>query len=275
MQLSAISKFPTRIFGAANEEALSINQEFQSTNEELETSKEELQALNEELTALNAQLQETLEQQRATGADLENILRSPRTSLPSSSTPRTFKIRFFTPAAKSFFGVSSIDIGRPVADLAQRFQDEVLLKNAVAVLSTLAPMRREIESLDGNWYIRSILPYRVAAGAVEGVIITFARISEMKAAERKIEAAKAYAESTTSSLLSNSGSPYSMNNSCMVSGQARPLEKVFNRKPEDSIGKPFSLGTKQQQEELTKFLEAANGGRVGSAKRLFSWRCRR
>ena len=61
---------------AVNDEALSINEEFQSTNEELETSKEELQALNEELTALNAQLQETLEQQRATSADLENILKS-------------------------------------------------------------------------------------------------------------------------------------------------------------------------------------------------------
>ncbi len=240
---------------AANEEALSINEEFQSANEELETSKEELQALNEELTALNAQLQETLEQQRATGADLENILNS--SDVATLFLDTAFKIRFFTPAAKSFFGVSSIDIGRPVADLAQRFQDEALLKDALAVLSTLAPMRREIECLDGNWYIRSILPYRVAAGAVEGVVITFARISEMKAAERKIEAAKAYAES----IIATVKQPLAVldEDLCMVSASAS-FFKVFHWKPEDSIGKPFSLGTKQQQEELTKFLEAANGG---------------
>ena len=61
---------------AINEEALSINEEFQSTNEELLTSKEELQSLNEELTALNSQLQETLERQRTTSNDLQNVLYS-------------------------------------------------------------------------------------------------------------------------------------------------------------------------------------------------------
>jgi len=61
---------------AINEEALSVNEEYQSTNEELLTSKEELQSLNEELTALNSQLQETLERQRTTSNDLQNILYS-------------------------------------------------------------------------------------------------------------------------------------------------------------------------------------------------------
>jgi hypothetical protein len=61
---------------AINEEALSVNEEFQTANEELLTSKEELQSLNEELVALNSQLQETLELQRTTASDLENILRS-------------------------------------------------------------------------------------------------------------------------------------------------------------------------------------------------------
>ena len=59
-----------------NEEALSINEEFQSTNEELETSREELQSLNEELTTTNTQLHETLERQRGTADDLQNILNS-------------------------------------------------------------------------------------------------------------------------------------------------------------------------------------------------------
>ena len=56
-----------------NQEAMSANEEFQSTNEELMTSREELQSLNEELTALNSQLQETLEHQRGTSNDLQNI----------------------------------------------------------------------------------------------------------------------------------------------------------------------------------------------------------
>ena len=107
------------------------------------------------------------------------------------------------------------------------------------MLSNLAPMRREIESHDGNWYIRSILPYRAAEGAIEGVVITFARISEMKAAERKIEAAKAYAES----IIATVKQPLAVldEDLRMVSASAS-FFKVFDGKPEDSIGKPFTLG---------------------------------
>ena len=239
----------------ANEEALSINEEFQSANEELETSKEELQALNEELTALNAQLQESLEQKRATAADLQNILDS--SDVATLFLDTALNIRFFTPAAKALFGVTGVDIGRPLVDLAQRFHDDALLTDAHAVLTTFAPKRREIESLDGNWYIRGILPYRVAAGAVEGVVIIFARISEMKAAERKIEAAKAYAES----IIATVKQPLAvLDDDLRIVSASASFFKVFDVKPEDSIGRPFTLGTKHRPEALAKFLKAANEG---------------
>ena len=95
---------------AINEEALSANEEFQSTNEELLTSKEELQSLNEELTALNSQLQETLERQRTTSNDLQNVLYS--TDIATLFLDRALQIRFFTPAIKSFFSIIPSDIGR-------------------------------------------------------------------------------------------------------------------------------------------------------------------
>ena len=240
---------------AVNEEALSINEEFQSANEELETSKEELQALNEELTALNAQLQESLEQQRATAADLENILNS--SDVATLFLDGAFKIRFFTPAAKSFFGVSGVDIGRPIADLAPRFDDTTLLQDARAVLSDLTPMRREIESQDGNWYIRGILPYRNDGGTVGGVVITFARISEMKAAERKIEAAKAYAES----IIATVKQPLAvLDEDLRIVSASASYFKVFGVTPEDSIGRPFTLGARRQPEALVDFLEATKEG---------------
>jgi two-component system CheB/CheR fusion protein len=70
---------------AVNEEALSVNEEFQATNEELVASKEELQSLNEELTALNTQIQETLERQRTTSNDLQNVLQHGRRHALSGS----------------------------------------------------------------------------------------------------------------------------------------------------------------------------------------------
>ena len=106
---------------AINQEAMSANEEFQSTNEELMTSREELQSLNEELTALNSQLQETLERQRSTSNDLQNILDS--SGVATLFLDSDLNIRFFTPAAKSLFRVIATDIGRPLADLARRIND--------------------------------------------------------------------------------------------------------------------------------------------------------
>ena len=139
---------------ATNEEALSVNEEFQSTNEELLTSKEELQSLNEELTALNSQLQETLERQRTTSNDLQNILYS--TDVATLFLDTQLKIRFFTPATKSLFNVISGDIGRPLADLSSLASDRLLLEDARTVLRTLKPIEREIEANNGNWYGRRI-----------------------------------------------------------------------------------------------------------------------
>jgi two-component system CheB/CheR fusion protein len=123
---------------AINEEALSVQEEFQSTNEELLTSKEELQSLNEELTALNSQLQETLEKQRTTANDLQNVLYS--TDVATIFLDASLRIRFFTPATRSLFSVIPGDIGRPLSDLKSLAADEALLTDARAVLRTLAPI---------------------------------------------------------------------------------------------------------------------------------------
>jgi len=178
---------------AINEEAMSVNEEFQSTNEELVTSKEELQALNEELTALNSQLQETLERQRSTSDDLQNILDS--AGIATLFLDRDLNIRFFTPSAQSLFRVIATDIGRPLADLTRLAADADLLGDARSVLTSVAPLGREIEAENGTWYIRRILPYRTQDNRIEGVVITFADISEIKAAEREIQVARAYSDS--------------------------------------------------------------------------------
>jgi two-component system, chemotaxis family, CheB/CheR fusion protein len=178
---------------AINEEAMSVNEEFQSTNEELVTSKEELQALNEELIALNSQLQETLERQRDTSNDLQNTLDS--TGVATLFLDGDLNIRFFTPAAKSLFRVIATDIGRPLADLTLLGTDPDLIADARTVLTNLALVGREILAESGTWYMRRILPYRTQDNRIEGVVITFADISEVKAAEHEIQAARAYSDS--------------------------------------------------------------------------------
>ncbi|MGD0720926.1 MAG: chemotaxis protein CheB [Roseiarcus sp.] len=177
---------------ATNEEALSVTEEYQSANEELLTSKEELQSLNEELTALNGQLQETLERQRTTADDLQNVLFS--TEVATICLDAELNIRFFTPAAKALFNVIPGDVGRPLADLRALAADDALLADAREVLRNPAPVEREIAGDDGARYNRRISPYRAQDRAVAGVVITFADITERARASEALAAANRQAQ---------------------------------------------------------------------------------
>jgi two-component system CheB/CheR fusion protein len=237
---------------AINEEAMSVNEEFQSTNEELVTSKEELQALNEELTALNSQLQETLERQRDTSNDLQNILDS--TGVATLFLDGDLNIRFFTPTARSLFRVIATDIGRPLADLTLLGTDPDLIADARAVLTSLAPLGREIMAENGVWYIRRILPYRTQDNRIEGVVITFADISEMKAAEQEIQAARAYSDS----IIDTVRQPLVVLDEqlCLVSAN-RSFDRMFGLEPVGVIGKPLVTvaGQRSGASGLGDFLE--------------------
>ena len=217
---------------AINEEAMSVNEEYQSTNEELETSKEELQSLNEELTALNSQLHETVEQQRAASNDLQSILNS--TDVATLFLDADLNIRFFTPAVKSLFNVIASDVGRPLGDLTRRFEDDDLLPDARTVLASHAPVRCEVKAEDGSWFMRGVLPYRSGDGQVEGLVITFSGISEIKAAEREIEAARAYLDS----IIATIRQPLVvLDEDLRVISASSSFHRIFSVKSEDLIGR--------------------------------------
>jgi two-component system CheB/CheR fusion protein len=177
---------------AINEEALSVNEEYQSANEELLTSKEELQSLNEELTALNSQLQESLERQRTSATDLQNILYS--TDVATLFLDRELKIRFFTPAILALFNILPGDVGRPLADLSVLAADDALLDDARATLALATPRDREVEAKAGAWFTRRILPYRAHDQAVEGVVITFTDVTERRRIDLALNVARQQAE---------------------------------------------------------------------------------
>ena len=181
---------------AINEEALSVNEEFQSTNEELLTSKEELQSLNEELTAVNSQLQETLDRQRLASDDLQNVLYS--TNVATLFLDMDLKIRFFTPAAKALFNVIPGDIGRPLSDLASVAADRDLLADARKVLDGKpeidGSIEREVNVPGDKWFLRRMFPYLTHSGRVEGVVITFADITERKQIDAALQFSKQDAE---------------------------------------------------------------------------------
>ncbi len=221
---------------ASNEESMSVNEELQSTNEELETSKEELQSLNEELTALNSQLSGTIEHQRTTANDLRNTMNS--SEIAMLFLDGNLKIRLFTPAASSMFNVIASDIGRPLADLARRINDPQLLADAADVLGDRVSPNREVEADNGAWFTRRIVPFRNPDDQAEGVVITFTDISDGKAAEREIEAARSYSES----IIDTIGQPLVVLDADLrVISASRSFYVTFSLRPEETVGR--RLGT--------------------------------
>ncbi len=175
-----------------NEEALSVNEEYQSTNEELLTSKEELQSLNEELTALNGQLRETLDRQKITSNDLQNVLYS--TDIATIFLDNDLNIRLFTPAAKVLFRVIATDIGRPLGDLKPLAVDAALLDDCRSVIENGQSIEREIEGPSESWYLRRILPYKIAEQVADGVVIIFSNITDRKHIAAHLDLARRTAE---------------------------------------------------------------------------------
>ncbi|WP_439627728.1 CheR family methyltransferase [Gemmata sp.] len=173
---------------AAHEEATSVNEELQSANEELETGKEEMQSLNEELRAVNGQLRTKVEELRAAASDLASLLAS--TDLAVLFLDTDLHIRRYTPAVRELLGPIPGDVGRPLADLARRFDDPHLDEDCRAVLDRLVPAEREVGGENGRHYLRRVTPYRTTDNRIEGVVLTFVDVTARRRAEDAVRASE-------------------------------------------------------------------------------------
>ena len=169
---------------AAHEEATSMNEELQSANEELETSKEELQSINEELTTVNSQLQAKITQLEATTNDIANLLSS--TDIAVVFLDAKFRVRRFTAPVTDLLELIDTDIGRPVTDLAQKFNDDKMLSDAPNRTAAPGSHRTRSGADSGRWYLRRTLPYRTSEDRIEGVVITFVDIGARKRSELEV-----------------------------------------------------------------------------------------
>lgn len=171
---------------AANEEVTSINEELQTINEELEASKEELQLVNKELATVNAQLQGKLEELHKTNTDLTNLLDS--TEVATIFLDRRFRITRFTPTTIQLLPLEPADVGRLISVFAQSF-DVNLLRDAEQVLEKVLTVEAQVQTDDGRWYHRRLLPYRMTDQRIEGVVMTYTNITELKNEQQRAAAA--------------------------------------------------------------------------------------
>jgi two-component system CheB/CheR fusion protein len=170
---------------SSNEELQSTNEELQSTNEELTSSKEEMQSMNEELQTLNAELQSKVDDFSRVNNDMKNLLNS--TDIATLFLDKELNIRRFTIQATKIIKLIKSDIGRPFTDLVTDLIYPELSADALEVLKTLVFIQKPIPTKDGRWFNIRIMPYRTLDDRIDGLVITFINISELKKVELKLD----------------------------------------------------------------------------------------
>jgi len=173
---------------SSNEEMQSVNEELQSINEELETSKEELQSVNEELATVNNELQTKMADLSRSNNDMNNLLAG--TGIGTVFVDHQLRILRFTPTVSQIINLILNDVGRPVGHFASNLIGyNHLVADVQVVLNTLIPKEVEVQTTEGEWYTMRIMPYRTLNNVIEGAVITFMCITEMKKTQEALRKA--------------------------------------------------------------------------------------
>jgi two-component system, chemotaxis family, CheB/CheR fusion protein len=143
-----------------------------------------MQSLNEELQTVNAELQAKVDDFSRVSNDMKNLLNS--TEIATLFLDKDLKIRRFTNQATKIFKLIKSDIGRPFTDLVSDLIYLDLSADAHDVLKTLSFIKKQIPTKDGRWFSIRIMPYRTYDERVDGVVITFFNITDMKQLESEL-----------------------------------------------------------------------------------------
>ncbi len=168
----------------ANEEMLSTNEELQSANEELQSAKQELESANQELLSLNEELKSRNDELDLANDDLTNLVEG--IPLPVVLLDRQLRLRHASPQAAQLFGLApesvGLAIGQPISLVTSRFAVGQLEQLVQAAVQGLAPVEHEHQDSEGRWWLINVRAYRTADERIDGAVIAFQDIHELRGA---------------------------------------------------------------------------------------------
>lgn len=183
---------------STNEELQSTNEELQSTNEEALTTKEEMQSLNEELMTINLQYQNKAEELTRMNNDMKNLLDN--TDIGTIFLDNNLNILRFTPQVNKLFNVISSDVGRSITHIASNFDYPSIENAIVEVIEKLNGKELEVKNKSNEWYNLRIMPYRTMDNFISGAVLTFTKITPVKALESKFSSLLSYIQDAVDQL---------------------------------------------------------------------------
>ncbi|MBI1905432.1 MAG: EAL domain-containing protein [Rhodocyclales bacterium] len=168
------------------------NEELTASNEELQSTNEELKSVNEDLCALNGELESKNEALAQLNRDYDQLMAS--AEIGTLFLDAEMRVRRFSSAITGFLALRAQDIGRPIEEITYRVGAAApFLANLREVASSGARFEQEIP-MGERWYLERMLPFRGISGERDGVVLTYAEITEVKA--ERARADRLEAEST-------------------------------------------------------------------------------
>ncbi|KST65376.1 chemotaxis protein CheB [Mastigocoleus testarum] len=168
-----------------NEEQQATNEELTASNEELQSTNEELHSVNEELYTVNAEYQSKIGELTELNNDIDNLLRS--TNIGVVFLDRDLKIRKFTPAATVAINLVEADINRPLKHITHNLNCPNLLELLKAVIESQKGLDKEVKLVEEDFYLlMRINPYLLEDGHLDGVVISFIDVDELKTIQQQI-----------------------------------------------------------------------------------------
>jgi two-component system CheB/CheR fusion protein len=162
--------------------------EYETTHDELKASNEELQSMNEEVTTVNQTLKTKIEELSHANSDLQNLMAS--TAIGTVFLDRNLCIKRFTPSVQTLFHLLPGDVGRPLVHFAHQLRYGRLVEDARHVLAHATTIEKEIQSNSDHWHMMRLLPYRTLNDEIDGVVITFFEITELKETQQVLHASE-------------------------------------------------------------------------------------
>jgi len=182
---------------SANEEVLSSNEELQSTNEELETAQEELQSSNEELVTINEQLQNRNQELSQLSDDWANLLSG--LNIPIVMLGKDRRIRRFTGPAEKLLNLIPTDIGRLIGNIRPNIKIPDADGLIAEVMEKVSQKELEVQDREGRWYSLRLRPYRTADNRIDGVLMIFVDIHDLKTMQEALREQNSFSKAVMES----------------------------------------------------------------------------
>ncbi len=192
-----------------------------------------------------------VEELDAANSDLQNLLHSTR--IPTLFLDGQLRIKRFTDAANHVFRLIGTDVGRPITDITNRFEGEIV-PDLKEVLATLAPRERKVRLADQSAsYLLRILPYRRVDDVIDGLVVTFLDVTALEEAQRQSARLAAIVEWSHDAIVGRG-----LDGEILSWNQA--AESMFGYLESEALGRPLSLivPTERQRELGSAFERIAS-----------------